>query len=132
MSISAIFDVVRHIVTDEFADIVVDTDLELLPTGDPRRLRIWLIDSSFIDVFLSLSGRYSYHWQRTIDADNAIYRHDNAPHARWSHIATFPKHFHLGSEENVVASDLSSEPNAATRQFCAFVRSTLQDDMNAQ
>ena len=132
MSISAIFDAVRRVATVEFTDIIVDTELELLPTGDPRRLRIWLVDSSFIDVFISLSGRYSYHWQRTAYAGNAIYRHDNAPHARWSHVTTFPKHFHYGTDKNVLPSELSDEPMTAIREFCTFARSMLQNDIEPQ
>jgi hypothetical protein len=37
-------------------------------------------------------------------------------------VATFPKHFHDGSEEQVIESHLSEEPEQALRQFLAFVR----------
>ncbi|MEA1907428.1 MAG: DUF6516 family protein, partial [Euryarchaeota archaeon] len=39
------------------------------------------------------SGRYSYHWNR-FEIDGMIYRYDNAPHKVWSHVTTFPHHFH--------------------------------------
>ena len=42
------------------------------------------------------------------------------------HVSTFPKHFHDGSELNVVASHLSSDPLQAIREFCTFVRQVLQ------
>lgn len=51
-----------------------------LPTGDPRKLRLQLVDNSLIDIFISVTGRYSYHWDRTMTANADLYRHDNAPH----------------------------------------------------
>ncbi len=126
MPISAIYDPLRRIVEQEFSDIIVYAAIEALPTGDARKLRLHAIDGSFIDVFVSITGRYSYHWQRTETAGNALYRHDNAPHASWRTVSTFPKHFHDGSELNVVASYLSSDPLQAIREFCTFVRQVLQ------
>ncbi len=38
---------------------------------------------------------------------------------------TFSKHFHDGSEMNVVESNLSDSPQEALRQFLRFVRSVL-------
>jgi hypothetical protein len=127
MSISAIYESLRQIAEEEFGDIVVHTELELLPTGDPRKLRLHVVDGSFVDAFISVTGRYSYHWQRTETAGGALYRHDNAPHARWRYVNTFPKHFHDGSEQNVVASHLSGDPSAALREFCTFVRRILRE-----
>jgi hypothetical protein len=126
MPISATYEQLRKIAEVEFNDIVVNTEIEVLPTSDPRKLRIHLVDGSFADVFVSVTGRYSYHWQRTPDDGNAIYRHDNAPHASWNYVSTFPKHFHDGSEDNVVESHLSSTPSDALREFCTFVRQTLR------
>jgi len=105
----------------EFADIVVDT---LVP--DANELRIILIDGSFIDVWFSLKlhGRYSYHWDRQA-IDGKIYRHDNAPHKRWRSVSTFPNHFHDGSEDHVIESHLSRDPEQALREFLTFVRRKL-------
>jgi hypothetical protein len=75
-----------------------------------------------------MSGRYSYHWQRTVDADGELYRHDNAPHTAWRSVGTYPKHFHDGSQQNVVASNLGDNPSQALREFCAFVREKLRKD----
>jgi hypothetical protein len=54
-----------------------------------------------------------------------IYRHDNAPHRRWEAVATFPRHFHNGSETNVSESYLSAVPEEALREFLTFVRAIL-------
>jgi len=85
-----------------------------------------LIDSSFIDVWhsLKLVGRYSYHWER-LALDNIIYRHDNAPHASWRKIATFPKHFHNGNELNVIESYICPFAEEALREFLALARKML-------
>jgi hypothetical protein len=108
----------RDIAELEFAEIVVEA---FIP--DINELRIILKDGSFVDIWFSLKllGRYSYHWERRA-IDGKIYRHDNAPHKRWRSVATFPKHFHDGSEEQVIESHLSEEPEQALRQFLAFVR----------
>ena len=113
MVISAIYKRLRQIAEDEFGDIVVYTEIEALSTGDLRKLRLIIVDGSFVDVFVSVSGRYSYHWQRTAAAGGALYRHDNAPHASWRYVSTYPKHFHQGTEQNVVASHLGADPTAA-------------------
>ena len=106
----------------EFADIVVEA---VIP--DTNELRVFLTDGSFVDVWFSLKlqGRYSFHWERRA-IDGKIYRHDNAPHRHWQSVATFPHHFHSGSESNVEESHLSTIPTEALREFLAFVRSRLR------
>lgn len=105
----------------EFSDLVASAR-----SPGTNQVRILVIDGSFIDVWYSLKlvGRYSYHWER-LALDNTIYRHDNAPHASWRKIATFPKHFHNGSELNVVESHISSIPEEALREFLSFARKML-------
>jgi len=126
MPTSAIYDDLSHITLEEFSDIVVTTEIQRLPTGDPRKLRLHIIDKSYVDIFISVKGRYSYHWSRTLlGGGTAIYRHDNAPHKAWRGIATFPKHFHNGSESNVTDSHISDEPLTAVREFCTFIRQML-------
>ena len=91
----------------EFSDIVTNADILLSYTGRAQKLRITLIDTTFIDVWCSIDGNeYSYHWEMR-PIRNEIYRHDNAPHKRWKHISTFPKHCHDGSQDNVVESYIS-------------------------
>ncbi len=110
----------REIAEVEFADIVVEAI-----TPDINELRIVLTDGSFVDVWFSLKlqSRYSFHWERRA-IDGKIYRHDNSPHKRWESVATFPKHFHDGSETNVSESHLSEAPEVALREFLAFVRAS--------
>jgi len=121
----ATYNALRKIAATEFADVVVSAQVLSLPTGDPLKLRLDLVDHSLLDVFLSSSGRYSYHWERRLIAAGDLYRHDNAPHDRWRHVATFPRHFHDGSEGNVVESYLDPNPEHAIRQVLAFVRQKL-------
>ena len=110
----------REIAEVEFVDIVVEA---VIP--DINELRIILTDGSFVDVWFSLKlqGHYSFHWERRA-LDGKIFRHDNAPHKRWESVATFPRHFHDGSETNVSASYLSEVPEQALREFLAFVRTS--------
>lgn len=111
----------QQIATVEFAEIVVEAY-----APDVNELRIILTDGSFIDVWFSLklADRYSYHWER-VALDGKIYRHDNAPHQRWQSVTTFPRHFHNGSEENVVESYLSVKPENALREFLLFAQERL-------
>jgi hypothetical protein len=110
----------REIAQMEFVDIVVEA---IIP--DINELRVILTDGSFVDVWFSLKlqGRYSFHWERRA-LDGKIYRHDNSPHRRWESVATFPRHFHDGSETNVSESRLSEVPEEALREFLAFVRAS--------
>ncbi len=112
----------REVAEVEFSDLVIEA---IVP--DSNELRIILIDGSFIDVWFSLKlvERYSYHWERRA-IDGSIYRHDNAPHSRWQTVATFPKHFHNGSEAHVVESDISENPEEALREFLAFARNMIE------
>ena len=125
MPISTIYRALRTISLNEFADLVVSARIVSLPTGDPLKLRLDIVDGSLLDVFISVSGRYSYHWERRLTSSGDLYRHDNAPHRRWRHVATFPKHFHDGSDSNVVASHVSDDPKDAMREFLTFVRHKL-------
>jgi hypothetical protein len=125
MVILEIYRKLEQIALAEFADVVVNARVYFLSTGDPHKLRLDIVDSSLIDVFISVHGRYSYHWERRLIGAGDLYRHDNAPHTRWRDVATFPKHFHNGSENNVEESHISSQPDDAIREFLTFVRSKL-------
>lgn len=89
----------------EFSDVVEIVEESV------DKLRIYLKDGSFIDIWFSkkIEGRYAYHWERC-HIDGKIYRHDNIPHKRWEYVKTFPKHFHNGSEANVCESSINNEP----------------------
>ena len=111
----------KDIIETEYSDIV---EYVLLP--DINELRVFLIDGSFLDIWFSLKleGRYSYHWERRF-IDDTIYRHDNAPHRNWEKVKTFPKHLHNGTEENVIESHISDNPEEAIREFLDFIRGKI-------
>lgn len=92
-------------------------------------MRVFLVDTSFLDIWYSprTVKKYSYHWERQ-HVDNTIYRHDNAPHIRWKNIPTYPKHFHLETEYNVIESYISDIPEEAVMMFMSFVRAKLIKD----
>ncbi|OQY55750.1 MAG: hypothetical protein DRR08_11635 [Candidatus Parabeggiatoa sp. nov. 2] len=78
--ILAVYKALVFIAENEFADIVVVANIIFTPTHRAQKIIISLIDGSFIDIWLTLDGRYSYHWH---SVENFIYRHDNAPHEQW-------------------------------------------------
>ena len=105
LGLEKLFSRIVDVVLSEFSDIIVDTQLQFTSSGAVERLRIFLKDVSFVDVWLSASGKYSYHWEHR-HVRGFIHRHDNAPHIRWWNVETFPKHFHDCSEDNVVESSI--------------------------
>lgn len=115
-----IFQKLSYIAEVEFSDIVETVE------ESEDKLRIYLIDGSFIDVWFSIkiSGRYAYHWERT-HIDGKIYRHDNIPHKNWEFVKTFPKHFHCGSEKEVTESSISDESEEGIREILTFGRKIL-------
>ncbi len=111
----------KNIALQEFPDIIVTVSITRGPLNVAKSLRLFLIDKSFIEIWIS-GKKYSYHWQRT---ERKIYRHDNAPHKKHRSIKTFPKHFHNGAESNVEESSISNNPEVAIRDFLKFVRGEL-------
>ncbi len=92
-----------------FSDIIDEVvRVEPLP-GLLVKIRVVMVDGSFLDIYWSPSGRYSLHYERR-HIDGRVYRHDNAPHQRHRHVQTFAKHYHNGSEDHVVESYLPDEP----------------------
>ncbi len=97
------------IVNDEFSDIVVNAELY------PDKIRLCLIDDSWIDVRYPIEDKFSFHWQR----GEKIYRIDTAPHHR--NIKTYPRHIHLGSEDNIVEDNVTEEsksPKKISEDLC--------------
>jgi len=111
------------IAKDEFSDIVSATELIGKKSLGSSKLRIYLKDGTYIDVWVSGSGKYSYHWEQRAKR-GLIYRHDNAPD--FPEISTFPKHFHDGSQENVKESRISDKPEEAVREFLKFARQKIK------
>lgn len=105
----------------EFSDIVVDTEIV------EGKLRLHLIDGSFIDVWISrrLPGRYAVHWERR-HLDGTIYRWDNTPHARHRGLSTFPHHFHRGRDDVVEESEPPESIDSLVRRALLFARDVLR------
>ena len=113
-------DDLERIAEIEFADIVEST----LRIG--VKLRVLLVDDSFIDIWLSqkLENRYGFHWEQM--KTGLSFRYDNFPNTQWADIPTYPFHFHDGSQNNVVESSLF-EPDVSEgfRGFMAWTREHL-------
>jgi hypothetical protein len=114
----------KYIAEKEFNDIVSATNFIGGKASAPNKLRIYFIDTSFLDVWLSVDGDYSYHWEHRAQR-GLIHRWDNAPDH--PEIRTFPKHFHDGSETNVTASELDEDSEKAIRAVLNFVKSNLAE-----
>ncbi|WP_406677197.1 toxin-antitoxin system TumE family protein [Neomoorella carbonis] len=102
----------------EYADIILEAEVR------PDRLRLHVIDASYIDVWFSskIPGRFAYHWERRF-LDGTIYRYDNRPHREYKYLQSYPRHFHQGKV--VTESSFSLEPSRALSEFLDFVRSKL-------
>ena len=113
-------DDLKRIADVEFADIVKDTQ------QIDYKLRIILINYSFVDVYLSqkLSDRFGFHWE-SMDARGSIYRYDNFPDKKWQSVVTFPHHFHNGSQNAVESSPFPLTVIEGFRAFMEFVRSKI-------
>ncbi|MBC8491748.1 MAG: hypothetical protein H8D42_04230 [Candidatus Marinimicrobia bacterium] len=108
----------------KFSDILQSTELIRGTAGRIRKLRLYLIDNTFVDIWYSPDGSYSYHWEQRA-VRNAIYRHDNAPHQKWQSVSTFPKHCHDGSQLNVTDSFLPDDYEKAIEEFLCLVREKM-------
>jgi hypothetical protein len=104
----------------EFGHLVVDSQ----PLGEKARL--FLNDGSYIDLWLSrrLQERFGFHWERR-HLDGTMYRYDNFPNTAWRDIETYPRHFHNGSQDAVIAPPFAADLLAGFREFMIFVETTL-------
>jgi len=114
----------ESIVFNEFSDIVNDSYIIFSYSGRARKLRLKLVDNTLVDIWASLDGDYSFHWEQR-DIRGAIYRHDNAPHKRRRHLKTYPKHCHDGTQDNVVESHIGDDPEKGFKDFLLIVRKKL-------
>jgi len=115
---------IKTIAEAKFSDIIISAELILGVADRIRKLRLYLIDNTFVDIWYSSDGSYSYHWEQR-NIRNAIYRHDNAPHQKWKNISTFPKHCHDGTQFNVTDSFLANDPDHAVEEFLVLVRARM-------
>ena len=58
--------------------------------------------------------------------DGTIYRYDNVPGKRARELPIFPKHFHEGSEDNIVGRDFGEKPHTVLRNFLKYVKRRLR------
>lgn len=88
-NIDELLEELKELATSLYPEIVIGAEIVY------GKLRIYLVDESFIDVWISrrLPNRYAIHWERR-HIDGTIYRWDNTPHEIHRHISTFPHHFH--------------------------------------
>lgn len=114
----------ERIALNEFSDIINESFIIFSYSGRARKLRLKLVDKTFVDIWTSMGGEHSFHWEQR-GIRNAIYRHDNAPHKKWCHVKTFPKHCHDGAQDHVVESYIADEPENGIRDFMFIVRERL-------
>ncbi len=79
MNIWQIYELQAKRARQQFGDVVSEARILFLASGEPLKLRLEIVDGSIVDIYLSITGRYSYHWERRL-VDGSIYRHNNAPH----------------------------------------------------
>lgn len=104
----------------QYGDIVAD--IEIMGIGTARKTRVVIKDGSYLDIWFSESGRYSFHWERQ-HIDGKVFRFDNAPHHPI--VRTFPDHLHDGSEGKVIESWISPQPDYAVFQVMDFIKVKL-------
>ena len=119
-----IYGKLKEIAEKEFVDIVNATNFIGGKTSAPNKLRIHFVDNSFLDVWLSEDGDYSYHWEHRAQR-GLVHRWDNAPDH--PELQTFPKHFHNGSDKNVKESELDEDPEVAIRVILGSIRIKLTE-----
>lgn len=117
-----IYYLLDNIAKSKYSDIVFTTKILGKRTRGSSKLRIVFKDRSFLDVWLTSTGKYSYHWEQRAQR-GILYRHDNAPDHPEVH--TYPQHLHDGTDQNVKPSNLSSEPQSAFVYLLDMVRKTL-------
>lgn len=118
----AVYQALVALALQEFSDVVSDIGFVGGTASSPNKLRLTLIDESFLDVWLSTDGDYSYHWEQRRQRGR-LFRWDNAPHH--PRVGTFPDHLHDGDEATVKESHLHPDPATALRQVLIFIRQRL-------
>ncbi|HEY9245572.1 MAG TPA: DUF6516 family protein [Candidatus Methanoperedens sp.] len=114
----------ERIAKTEFSEIIKGTRFIGGRSVQPNKLRVYFIDDSFLDVWLSDEGDYSYHWEQRA-CRGLIHRWDNAPDH--PEIESFPHHFHDGEETNVVSSSMDMSIKGAFREVLEFISNKLKE-----
>lgn len=117
-----LYNKLKAIAESDYKDIITSTEILGNRTIGSAKLRIFFKDQSYLDIWLSPSGKYSYHWEQRAQR-GTIYRHDNAPD--FPHIKTHPQHLHDGDEKNIQPSYINTNPAIAIKQVLAIIREKL-------
>ena len=116
------YELIEKIAHSEFPDIVTSSRIIHKRSPGSSKLRLHFKDQTFMAIWLSETGKYSFHWEQRAKR-GLIHRHDNAPDH--PEISTFPKHFHDGDEQNVLPSHLADTPASAVKEFLEYIRKVL-------
>ncbi len=119
------FTVFARIAEVEFSEIVTSSqDLGV-------KLRIYLVDKSFIDFFYSTRTtilRFAIHWERQ-HTDATFYRIDNTPDKKWRKVKSFPIHCHYKEYDSVIEPPFQIEKplnlEQILRNFLRFTKTIL-------
>ncbi len=92
------------------------------------KLRIILIDGSFIDVFLSqkLKDKFGFHWECR---DGKIFRYDNFPDKKARKLKSFPYHFHFEKQDNIQETPFRTDTENGFRDFLNFVQDKIRENL---
>ncbi len=120
-SIDEMLERLRELAISLYPEIVVNAEIVY------GKLRIYLIDESFIDVWISrrLSNRYAIHWERR-HIDGTIYRWDNTPHETHRQISTFPHHFHEKHDHIVKPYHYPGNIEEALKEALKYVKEKIE------
>lgn len=109
-----LYDKLKAIAESEYKDIVASTKILGKRIIGSAKLRIFSKDQSYIDIWLSPSGKYFYHWEQR-EQRGITYRHDNAPD--FLHIKTHPQHLHDGNEKSIQLSYIDTNRKKRLRRL---------------
>ena len=118
-----LYNKLKTIAESEFKEIVVSVKILGKRTIGSAKLRIFFKDQTFLDIWLSPSGKYSYHWEQRAQR-GIVYRHDNAPD--FPRIKTHPQHLHDGNEKNIQPSYIDTNPTIAIKQVLTIIKQKLE------
>jgi hypothetical protein len=113
----------KVIAESEYNNIITSTKIIGKRSVGSVKLRIFFKDKTFLDIWLSPSGKYSYHWEQRPQRGR-IYRYDNAPD--FPHIKTHPHHIHNGDEKTIYPSYIDTNPLVAIREILNAIKQKLE------
>ena len=120
-SVDELYSRLVKIAEEEFSDIVNSAELM------EDRLRVYIIDDSFLDVWFSrrIPCKYAFHWERR-HLNGSVYRWDNAAHRKVEGLETFPHHFHDGRQDSIRSFTPSDSMEDTLRHILRVIRDRLK------